>query len=87
MNYTKVDAALAAALKRKDTNKRIIPVFVGVKKGLGQTEMTHLQKLGITFNREIPEIFSATISQESISELSDQPWVRYLKLSTRLKPL
>jgi hypothetical protein len=85
MNYAKVDAPLTAALKRKGMNKRFIPVFIGVKKGLGQTEIAHLQKSGITFDREIPEIFSATISQESISELSDQEWVRYLKLSSKLK--
>jgi len=86
MNYNKVDAALAAALKSEETDKNLIPVFVGVKKGLGQNEKEYLQKLGLIFNKDIPEIITATISQEAISELSDQSWVRYLKLSTRLKP-
>ena len=86
MNYNKVDAALAAALKSEETDKNLIPVFVGVKKGLGQDEKEYLQKLGLIFNKDIPEIITATISQEAISELSDQSWVRYLKLSTRLKP-
>ena len=86
MNYNKVDAALAAALKSEETDKNLIPVFVGVKKGLGQDEKEYLQKLGLIFNKDIPEIITATISQEAISELSDQSWVRYVKLSTRLKP-
>ena len=86
MNYNKVDAALAAALKSEETDKNLIPVFVGVNKGLGQNEKEYLQKLGLIFNKDIPEIITATISQEAISELSDQSWVRYLKLSTRLKP-
>ena len=86
MNYNKVDAALAAALKSEETDKNLIPVFVGVKKGLGQNEKEYLQKLGLIFNKDIPEIITATISQEAISELSDQSWVRYVKLSTRLKP-
>lgn len=87
MNYNKVDAALAAALKSEETDKNFIPVFVGVNKGLGQNEIEYLQKLGLIFNKDIPEIITATISQEAISELSDQSWVRYLKLSTRLKPM
>lgn len=87
MNYNKVDAALAAALKSEETDKNFIPVFVGVNKGLGQNEKEYLQKLGLIFNNDIPEIITATISQEAISELSDQSWVRYLKLSTRLKPM
>jgi hypothetical protein len=86
MNYNKVDAALAAALKSEETDKNFIPVFVGVNKGLGQNEKEYLQKLGLIFNKDIPEIITATISQEAISDLSDQSWVRYLKLSTRLKP-
>ena len=86
MNYNKVDAALAAALKSEETDKNFIPVFVGVNKGLGQNEKEYLQKSGLIFNKDIPEIITATISQEAISELSDQSWVRYLKLSTRLKP-
>ena len=86
MNYNKVDAALAAALKSEETDKNFIPVFVGVNKGLGQNEKEYLQKLGLIFNKDIPEIITATISQQAISELSDQSWVRYVKLSTRLKP-
>jgi len=86
MNYNKVEAALAAALKSEETDKNFIPVFVGVNKGLGQNEKEYLQKLGLIFNKDIPEIITATISQQAISELSDQSWVRYLKLSTRLKP-
>ena len=86
MNYNKVDAALAAALKSEETDKNFIPVFVGVNKGLGQNEKEYLQKLGLIFNKNVPEIITATISQQAISELSDQSWVRYLKLSTRLKP-
>jgi hypothetical protein len=86
MNYNKVDAALAAALKSEETDKNLIPVFVGVKKGLGQDEKEYLQKLGLTFNKNVPEVIPTTISQEAISELSDQSWVRYVKLSTRLKP-
>lgn len=86
MNYNKVDAALAAALRSEETDKSFIPVFVGVNKGLGQNEKEYLQKLGLIFNKNVPEIIPATISQEAISELSDQSWVRYVKLSTKLKP-
>jgi hypothetical protein len=86
MNYNKVDAALAAALKSEETDKNFIPVFVGVRKGLGQNEKKYLQKFGLVFNKGIPEIIPTTISQEAISDLSEQSWVRYLKLSTKLKP-
>jgi hypothetical protein len=85
LNYTKVDPFLAVALKTKERDDDLFTVFVSVKKGLGYTEITRLQKLGIPFNRNNPEIFSATISRKTISELSDQSWVRYLRLSTKLK--
>lgn len=86
MNFNKVDAPLAAAMMSEETDKNFIPVFVRVRKGLGQNEKIFLQKLGLAFNKDIPEIIPATISQEAISELSDQSWVLYLKLSTKLKP-
>jgi hypothetical protein len=32
-------------------------------------------------------VFTATLSPSAVAELSDQPWLRYMKLSRRLRLL
>lgn len=36
---------------------------------------------------ELPQVFTASLSASLISELSNQPWIRYLTLSHKLKLL
>jgi hypothetical protein len=87
MDYSKIDAPLAAQLKSKAPNE-VFSIFIGASKDLGDPEHSYLRKFGINFpSANIPKVFSATVSAQAIDELSEQPWIRYLKLSTKLRTM
>jgi len=83
MDYSKLDAPLSAQLTLKSSD-RTFPVFIRVSKDLGDQEQLYLKKMGIIIPGPKTRIFSANISDQFIDELSEQPWIRYIKLSTKL---
>ena len=88
MNYRKVDAALAAALDEvQDTEEQALSVFIHTDHALGSSEVEFLEGLGVTGAIERRRVFTATLSPRAVAELSDQPWLRYMKLSRRLRLL
>jgi hypothetical protein len=87
MNYQKLDAALAIALNDvQNPEERCLVVFIHTEPVPDATATAFLESLGVrvTSGRDI---ITATLSVNAISQLSDKPWVQYLKLSQRLRPL
>jgi hypothetical protein len=88
MDYRKIDAALAVAMKdAKDIEKRVLVVFVHTEHTPSASEAAFLEKLGSKVGSGGGQIFTATLSANNVAELSDQPWVKYIKLSRKLHPL
>ena len=86
MNYQKLDTALAVALN--DVNNSQEPglkVFIHTKTDALCTDTkTVLENLGVEDVTPEKDVFTATLSPNAISQLSEQPWVQYIKLSQNL---
>ncbi len=88
MDYRKIDAGLAAALKDvKEPGKSALVVFIHTEHAPSATETAFLEKLGVKIGPDERQVFTATLSANEVAELSDQAWVKYLKLSRKLRPL
>lgn len=86
MDYQKIDAALAAALDEvKNPEERAISVFIHTEHAPGDAEAAFLKDLGVGGLTGGRQVFTATLSPRAIGELSDQPWLRYMKLSRKLR--
>ena len=86
MNYQKLDAGLAIALNEvENPNEPSLVVFVHTNAPLDADKIAFLESSGITGVTEGKDIFTATLSVNAISELSQQVWVQYLKLSQKLR--
>jgi hypothetical protein len=88
MDYRKIDTGLAIALKDvKDPGKSALVVFIHTEHIPRATETAFLKKLGVKISPDKRQVFTATLSANEVAELSDQSWVKYLKLSRKLRPL
>ena len=85
-DHAKLDAALAAALEDQPApDARVLPVFVELTGGLPESGRSMVADLGL--GEPTGNVLTATLSPREVSDLSDQPWVRYLRLSGRLRLL
>jgi hypothetical protein len=86
MNPGKLDAALAMMLESKEQqpNQRL-SVFVRTENGLPAAARSTLKALGIEIT-ENASVFSADLSKQQVSELSDQPWVKLIRLARTTRP-
>ncbi|CDN12148.1 MAG: hypothetical protein HRU34_08980 [Richelia sp.] len=85
MNYQKLDASLAMAIK--DAPEPETPnfvVFIHTHSPLEPDAIAILRNTTLNNIIEGEKIFTATISLNSISQLSEQTWVKYLNLSRKL---
>ena len=73
----------AAASAARDA----LSVFVHVDPHLSKAEQAKLAKLGLPVGSAEGGIATATLSREQVSQLSEQPSVRRLRLSTPLRLL
>lgn len=88
MNYQKLDAGLAMALNDvQNPEERNLVVFIYTKPASDAAAVAFLENLGVSGATSGKHIFTATLSANAVSQLSDQPWVQYLKLSQRLRLL
>ena len=89
MDYKKIDADLHAELDgvAADSNAVTLPIFIKTDHPPDADQQSFLKQLGVSGEVSGRDLFSATLSHEAIAELSRQPWVRYLKLSRKLRPL
>ncbi|MBH8566270.1 hypothetical protein I8748_29630 [Nostoc sp. CENA67] len=85
MNYQKLDAALAMALNDlTDSQEPSLAVFIHTEPVLDAAAIAILENSGISGVTSGKDIFTATLSPNAISQLSEQAWVKYLKLSQKL---
>jgi hypothetical protein len=88
MNYQKLDAALATALNDvQDSQETSLAVFIHTEPILDSAAIAILESLGVSGVTTGKDIFTATLSPNAILQLSEQPWVKYLKRSQLLRLL
>lgn len=82
MNYDKVDAALAAVLATlTDVDASALTVWVELEDDANAEAGDALTRFGVLGHGRVR---ASRLSGREIAELSDQPWVRHLRLSTPL---
>ncbi|BDI20400.1 hypothetical protein ANSO36C_62020 [Nostoc cf. commune SO-36] len=85
MNYQKLDAALATALNDvQNSEEPSLTVFIHTEPILNSAATAVLESFGVSGVSSGKDIFTATLSPNAISQLSEQPWVKYLKRSQQL---
>jgi len=88
MDYAKLDAGLAAALDDvSDEETQTLNIFIHAKRPPHPDEARCLENTGLGSNALQQEVFTATVSPKVVGELSQQPWVKSLRLSRVLRPL
>ncbi|MFN5970008.1 MAG: hypothetical protein ACK47N_20715 [Microcystis sp.] len=88
MNYRKIDPALAATLNEvQNKTKADLLVFIQTNRIPSPDQANVLERLGINEAKSKRQIFTATLSAQAVEELSEQPWVSFLKLSRKLNLL
>jgi hypothetical protein len=85
VDYSKIDAALASALNTEGGGQETYVVFIHTTQPPGPAESALLAKHGVSIGSG--KILTASLSRPAIEEMSEQPWVRALRLSTKLRPL
>jgi hypothetical protein len=87
-DYKKLDAALATALESaQDPEAPLFSIFIHTEPTSDKAKVAFLEKLGVKIGSGEQLIFTGTLSAQAVRELSEQPWVRYLKLSRKLRLL
>ena len=88
MNYQKLDAPLVMALNDVESlDECNLVVFIHTDPVPDHNATALLEKLGVSNITSGRDVFTATLSANGISQLSEQPWVQYLKLSHKLRLL
>jgi hypothetical protein len=89
MDYQKLDTALAVALNEVGSAQEpSLNVFIHTKPDADATESTAmLENLGVPNVTPEKDVFTASLSPNAISQLSEQPWVQYIKLSQKMRLL
>jgi hypothetical protein len=84
MNYSKVDAALATALDENES-VQALDVFIRLSTPVVPEDSLKLERFGIRATRAGQRLLTARLSPKQIAELTDQGWVRYLRLAETLE--
>ena len=85
MNYKKLDTALAMALNElQDSEEQSLVVFIHTEPVPDAKATAFLESLGVKVTRG-QDVFTATLSANAVSQLSDQPWVKAIRLSQNLR--
>lgn len=86
MNYGKVDAALAGALGEiADLERPELTVFVHTTGAPTPDQADFLRQCGVPDAAMDRDVFTATVSAQAVRALTDAPWVRFVRLSRRLR--
>ncbi|GAB1540657.1 hypothetical protein NUACC21_33260 [Scytonema sp. NUACC21] len=86
MDYQKLDTALTMALNEvEDPQKQSLNVFIHTNQAADDARANDMLKnLGVPGVACGKDVFTATLSPNAISQLSEQPWVKHIKLSQNL---
>ncbi|MDY6782699.1 MAG: hypothetical protein SW833_09170 [Cyanobacteriota bacterium] len=88
MNYQKIDAALSIELSRVENRQDArFAVFIHTQSISTAQATAILERLGAESPTGSQNLITATLSARDVSEVSEQPWVKYLRLSQVLYPL
>jgi hypothetical protein len=88
VNYRKIDAPLAAVLHQTPTaDEGPFEVFIHTEGFPGPAEAEVLEHNGVRGGTMGRRIFTATLSRDAIDGLSEQPWIRSLRLAAQLRPV
>lgn len=88
MDYQKVDAALATAIDDlKAGSKVALAVSVRTAIPVDAAQQAELERLGVRGVIAGRTIFSASVTPQTLDELTQKPWVRRLSLAQQLRPL
>jgi hypothetical protein len=89
MNYQKLDAALTVALNQvQNLDERCLIVFIHIRLDVDYARVNaFLQDLGVSEVTDGKDIYTATLSPNAISLLSEQPWVQHVRLSRKFRLL
>jgi hypothetical protein len=86
MDYDKIDASLAVALdEAKNPEERLLSVFIQTTQGVDPVATDFLKEIGVKGATEGRKIFTAKLSPHAVEALTKQPWVRYVKLSQKMR--
>lgn len=87
MNYKKLDTALAMALKDvQNPEERSLVVFIHTEPVPDAKAAAFLESVGVNVTSG-RDVFTATLSANAVSQLSEKAWVQYIKLSQKLRSL
>jgi hypothetical protein len=85
VEYTKLDAALIAALEEVgDPDDQSLSVFVDVAPAARETALVMLAAMGVPAEGIGRCPVTATVSRRQVAELSQAPCVRQVRLASRL---
>ena len=88
MNYNKLDAPLSAVLSEPPrSDEPTLNVSVRTKEPPTVDQQQELERLGVYGVSGEGRIFSAQLSPEAVSELSEKSWIRLLSLAQEMRPL
>jgi hypothetical protein len=86
MNYQKLDAALAMALNDvPNPETASLDVFIHTQPPLDAEAIAVLENFGVSDATSTKDVFTAKLSPMAITQLTEQSWVQYLKLSQQLR--
>lgn len=88
MNFSKIDSALAMALDEESVlSDEVYSVFIDLASSLDSGQREFLSKLRVEVSDLKSLTFTATLSQEQIGQLSEQPWVKFIHFSQKVRPV
>lgn len=88
MNYDKLDAHLSAVMSEDPTSdERTLSVSVRTLEPPNEEQQHELERLGVYGVSGRGRIFSAQLSPQAVSELSEKDWIRRLSLAQELRQL
>ncbi|MEM6398847.1 MAG: hypothetical protein AAF757_01250 [Cyanobacteria bacterium P01_D01_bin.116] len=86
MNFSKLDIALILALKKiQDQSRPCLVVFIHIELPIDSEAIALLEDFSVSGITAQRDVFTATLSSNAVSQLSEQPWVKSLKLSQQLR--
>ena len=87
MDYRKIDASLGEALTdTAATDEQNLVVFIKTTEEPNADQTSLLQSIGVNQVAPGRRLFTGTLSANAIDQLTEQPWVRSVKLSQKLRP-
>lgn len=86
-NYQKLNGMLLDALSRlgDDSEAPKLTIFIQTDRELAESERERLRAYGARGNLSRGSMFTATVPPQTVGALSEEPWVRSLRLAETLK--